>query len=363
MVIAMTNRIDKLRKKLLKNTDNEAALITTSVNRRYFSYFSSSAGILFVTQEEAYLLVDFRYKEAAEQNAKNVTVIKVDKFSDTLKSLIKKHEVKKIHMENSEVPYLKFKEYETLFKSVGAEPVFGNSLYGIIDGIRIIKDDYEIKKITEAQRLTDAAFSHVLTKIKEGVSEREIALEIEFFMRKEGAETVSFDLITVTGAKTSQCHGVPSDDRVKKGDFVLMDTGAMLDGYNSDMTRTVAVSYVTDEQKDVYETVLKAHLEAFNLIKPGNKCSEPDKMAREIIDKHYKGTFGHALGHGVGAEIHENPRLSVNDNTVLKSGMVVTNEPGIYLEGKFGVRIEDMILVREKDSVSLAKSPKELIIL
>ena len=182
-------------------------------------------------------------------------------------------------------------------------------------------------------------------------------------MRKLGADGNAFDPIVVTGGNGSQCHGIPGDTVIKKGDFITMDTGAMLRGYHSDMTRTVALGYVSDEQKAVYDTVLKAQLAAIDAVHAGVCCSDVDKVARDIIETPYPGTFGHGLGHGVGFEIHEWPRFSARDNTICEPGMVITVEPGIYIAGKCGVRIEDMIVVTEDGCRNLTHSPKALMIL
>lgn len=359
----MSNPIERLRNILLKNNNDEAVLITEGVNRRYFTGFHSTAGAVFICKDKAYLLVDFRYIEAAKLYSKNVEVVMFTSMKTTLEELISKHNIKKVHLENDRLSYTMFKTYEGIFASCGASPVYGNALTGTINRLRMIKDDYEIKKTEEAQRLTDEAFSYILPKIKEGVTEREIALDIEFFMRKNGAEGVAFDLIVVSGEKSSQCHGVPDENKIKKGDFITMDTGCVVDGYHSDMTRTVALGFASDEQKEVYATVLKAQLTAMEEIKPNVRCCDVDKVARDIINENYDGCFGHGLGHSVGFEIHESPRFSALDTTVLQTGMLMTNEPGIYLPGKFGVRIEDLVLVTETGYRILTKSPKELIIL
>ena len=194
--------------------------------------------------------------------------------------------------------------------------------------------------------------------------ERDIALEIEFFMRKNGASGVSFDLITITGKKTSLPHGIPSDNAVSVGDFVTMDIGCKVNGYCSDMTRTVAVGSVTDEMKTVYDTVLAAQKAALDMLRAGAVCSAADKAARDIIyNAGYEGCFGHATGHSVGLFIHESPTLSASCHDVLQSGMVVTVEPGIYLENRFGVRIEDMVLITDDGVENLTKSDKRLIVL
>lgn len=253
------------------------------------------------------------------------------------------------------------RSFEKAFQKAGAQAVLDDTLDKAVREQRMIKSPEEVKKIEASQEITDAAFQHILPCIKEGVTERELALEIEFFMRRQGAEDVAFSLIVAAGKNGSQCHAVPSDNQVRQGDFITMDTGALLDGYHSDMTRTVALGKVSDEQRAVYEKVLEAHLAVFDAVKPGVLCCDVDKVARDIIEKDYPGTFGHGLGHGVGFDIHEWPRFSKLDKTPCAEGMVITNEPGIYLPAKFGVRIEDMLLVTADGCRSLTKSPKELI--
>lgn len=221
--------------------------------------------------------------------------------------------------------------FEKAFAAAGAEALLTPELDRAVRSLRMIKSPEEIRKIEASQAITDAAFEHILPYIREGVTERELALEIEFFMRHQGAENVAFDLIVAAGKNGSQCHAVPSENRVQRGDFITMDTGALLDGYHSDMTRTVALGAVSEEQRAVYDTVLKAHLAVLDAVKPGLPCNEADRIARDIIEKDYPGTFGHGLGHGVGVEIHEEPRFSRLDPTPCEAGMVVTDEPGIYL--------------------------------
>ena len=209
-----------------------------------------------------------------------------------------------------------------------------------------------------------AGTEHMLGYIKPGVREIDAALEMEVFMKSHGAGKLAFDTIFVSGAKTSLPHGVPGDKRIEAGDFVTMDFGANVDGYCTDMTRTVAVGHVSDEQKKVYDTVLKAQLACCGFAKAGYKGCEVDKVARDIIyGAGYEGCFGHGLGHAVGIEIHENPRYSPTCSDIIQSGMVMTIEPGIYLPGKFGVRIEDTTFVRPDGCEIVGKSPKELIVL
>ncbi len=359
-MVIILNSIEKLASDVLN--ENEAIVVSSKVNRRYLTSFASSAGYLYITKEEAYLLVDFRYIEAA-QKAKNVKVEMFTDFSISLVELSKKHNIKKVYFENDELSFSVYNKYQKLLEQESVEVDTENTLSEALKKIRQIKSEFELSKMREAQRLTDATYDYILPRIKEGLTEKEIALDMEFFMRKNGAFSVSFDLIIVAGANSSLCHGVPGENKVKKGDFITMDTGCVVDGYCSDMTRTVALGSVSEEQKDVYDTVLKAQLAATEAILPGAVCCDIDKIARDIIDAKYPDCFGHGLGHSLGLLVHETPNFNRLDKTVLQPGMILTNEPGIYLQGKFGVRIEDMVLVTENSRDIFTKSTKELVIL
>ena len=359
----MKNPVERLAEKLIAGDSQKAALLVSGNNRRYFTQFPSSAGALLITAEEAYLLMDFRYEEAAGYKAKNCRVVGFTSLPEKVGELLQEHGVKQVYMECQELSVAQARSFEKAFQKAGAQAVLDDTLDKAVREQRMIKSPEEVKKIEASQEITDAAFQHILPYIKEGVTERELALEIEFFMRRQGAEDVAFSLIVAAGKNGSQCHAVPSDNQVHRGDFITMDTGALLDGYHSDMTRTVALGKVSDEQRAVYEKVLEAHLAVFGAVKPGVPCCDVDKVARDIIEKDYPGTFGHGLGHGVGFEIHEWPRFGRGDSTLAAEGMVVTDEPGIYLPAKYGVRIEDMLLVTADGCRSLTKSPKELICL
>lgn len=359
----MKDPVERIAQRLIGGDSQKALLVFSERNRRYFTEFPATDGALFITAEKAYLLMDFRYEEAARYQAKHCEVTGFSSLMDKLGELIDKHGVKQIYLEIDKLSVAQARRFEALFSKHHAQAVLDETLDNAIRDQRMIKSPEEVKKIEAAQEITDAAFQHILPYIKEGVSERDIALEIEFFMRKNGAENVAFDLIVAAGKNGSQCHAVPSENQVRQGDFITMDTGALLDGYHSDMTRTVALGHVSDEQKAIYETVLEAQLAVIAAVKPGVPCCDVDRVARDIIDKEYPGAFGHGLGHGVGFEIHEWPRFSKLDSTPCAPGMVITDEPGVYLSGKCGVRIEDMLLVTEDGCRSLTKSPKELIIL
>ena len=234
----------------------------------------------------------------------------------------------------------------------------------MLEEIRAVKDDTELSAIAMAEKIGDRAFSYILGEIKPGVSEKEIALKLELKMRELGASGLSFDTIVVSGERTSMPHGEPSDKLIENGDFVTMDFGCIFNGYCSDMTRTVAVGSVTDEQRDIYNVVLRAQKTTCDAIKAGMKGSEVDAVARKIIsDAGYGECFGHGLGHGVGLEIHEAPTANTRSEEILKPKMLVTIEPGIYIPKKFGVRIEDLSIVTENGIINLTGSEKELIIL
>ena len=357
------NPIERLTKRLIDGDTKKAVLVYSRPNRYYLTAFPSSDGVLLLTAEKAYYLLDFRYAEAARAKAKGVEVVNFTNLNEEIKTILTKHGVAAVYMEYAKLPYGVAKRLEAVCTECGAEAILDTTLDDALRAQRIIKSEDEIQKIADAQAITDAAFTHILNFIREGVTEREVALEIEFFMRKMGADGNAFDPIVVTGMNGSQCHGVPGDTVIRKGDLITMDTGAMLNGYNSDMTRTVAVGYVSDEQKDIYNTVLKAQVSAIEAIRAGVRCCDIDKVARDIIETPYPDTFGHSLGHGVGFEIHEWPGFSTRDETITEPGMVITVEPGIYIAGKCGLRIEDMIVVTEDGCRNLTHSPKELIIL
>ena len=357
------NPIERLSERLIHGDAKKAVLVHSRPNRYYLTSFPSSAGILLVTAGKAYYLLDFRYAEAARAKAKGAEVVDLLNMDETLKGLLTKHGVQEVYMEYTALPYGTAMRYKKICESAGAEAIFDTTLDDALKAQRIIKSEEEIGKIAAAQAITDKAFTHILGFIHAGVTEREIALELEFFMRKNGADGNAFNPIVVTGKNGSQCHGVPGDTVVQDGDLITMDFGAMLNGYNSDMTRTVAVGHVSDEQRDIYNTVLRAQVAAIDAIKAGVRCCDIDKVARDIIETPYPETFGHSLGHGVGFEIHEWPGFSKVDTSLTEPGMVITVEPGIYVAGKCGVRIEDMIVVTEDGCRNLTHSPKELIIL
>ena len=325
--------INKLQNFLKNNF--EAIIISSPENRRYFTGFPSSDGYLVVTKNDAVFFTDSRYIEAAQKSVKNCRAQKLTRVSNEIKDYIREKNIIKIYTERNRVTVSDYDFFKTVFSP--CKVTASKKLEKETDNIRRAKSEEEKEYILTAQKIAENAFEHILTFIKPGVTEKQIALELDFYMLSHGAEAVSFETIAVTGAKSSMPHGVPDETVVKNGDFITMDFGAVYKGYHSDMTRTVAVGEVTEEQKTVYETVLKAQKKALSVLKKGLPCSEADKAARDIIDNAgYGDYFGHSTGHGVGVEIHENPTLAPKSTDILEIGDVVTVEPGIYLPGKYG---------------------------
>lgn len=352
-------RIKELRKVL---EDNTAFVVTSDENRFYLSGFHSSAGCVVITKNTATLLIDFRYYQKASAEVSHLNVKLCTKLYDDIKEILKAENIKNVQIESASVTLERFAQIKKALTdfNISEEPILSEKLCKL----RQIKTPQEIELIKKAQKITDNAFSYILNHIKTGKTEREIALELEFFMRKQGSEGVAFETIAVSGKNSSLPHGVPTDKPLCDGDFLTLDFGAVFGGYRSDMTRTVALGFVTDKQRQIYDIVLKAQSETLSAIKPSKPCCEIDKVARDIIsDSGYGEYFGHGLGHSVGIEIHESPACNTRDATPLKKGMIMTVEPGIYLPNKFGVRIEDMVVVTEDGIENLTKSPKGLIIL
>lgn len=352
--------IKKIQTKLNKD---QAILINSEKNRFYFTGLLSSAGFVLILNNEAYCLVDFRYFEIAKYKVKNCNVLCYEKFDQVLLELLKKHNIRSVMIENEKISLSAAQRIKDILSENKISLIDDKSLDNWILELRVSKSPYEIEKIKKAQEITEAAFENVINKLSEGVTEREIAFEIEFFMRAQGAQSMSFNPIVLFGENSSLPHGVPSDRKLNKGDFVLMDTGCVFEGYCSDMTRTVAYGSVSTEQRSVYNIVLKAQQAAIDKVKSGILCSEIDKAARDVIyNSGYEGCFGHSTGHSLGLDIHELPSFSPNNDTVLLANTIMTVEPGIYLPGKFGVRIEDMIIVNDKGCEVITKAEHELLI-
>lgn len=354
------SRISRLFESLSKEIN--CVLISSDINRRYFTGMKSSAGYVLAFREKSYLLIDFRYFEKAQKTVTSSQVILLTNLKTQALELLKKHGVSRLSIESEFVTLEQFSRLDMLFD--GIEIDFSNKLSEQILNLRTIKSQKEIEKIKSAQKIAENAFSHILNFIKPGITERQIALELDFFMLKNGAEALSFETIALTGANTSLPHGVPDGTEVKNGSFVLMDFGAVYDGYHSDMTRTICVGEPTEKMSRIYDIVLNAQLAAIAKAQAGISGGELDAFARKLISEAgYGENFGHSLGHGVGLEIHEGPTASISAKIILKENMVVTIEPGIYLTGEFGVRIEDFVVIKDGFCDNITNCPKNLLCL
>ena len=356
------NRIKKLSMALPEGAD--AALITSDVNRRYFTGLGSSAGTLLAFRDAAYFIIDFRYIEVAKATVTGARVMLQEKLTEQLDTLLKKHGAQTVAIETDYLTVGTLEQYRQ--KLSGYEFLTESTLNDAILSMRSVKEPQELECIQKAQAITDAAFLDILDFIQPGKTEKEIAAYLEYCMRRRGADGLAFETIAAGGPNSAKPHAVPGDRPLQTGDFFTLDYGASWGGYCSDMTRTVAVGEPTEEMRRVYQTVLDAQCLGIRTAQVGVSCRAVDEAARELIYKAgYEGCFGHSLGHSVGLEIHEMPGFSpsIDPQTLCREGMVITVEPGIYLEGRFGVRIEDMVWFAPDGTKDLTNSPKELIIL
>ncbi len=353
-------RLDKLRARM-EQAQLDALLITSPVNRTYMTGFTGSAGLVLVTHGEAYLITDFRYMTQAPQQAKDYQVLEhqpADLLRPVKETLHQLH-INHVGFEQQHVTYAEFLSYGKQLSGIELKPV-----QGIVEQLRAIKDEQELTIIQEAADLADKTFSHILDFIKPGVKELDVALEIEMFMRKNGATSSSFDTIVASGERSALPHGVASDRTIGMNEFIKLDFGAYYHGYCSDITRTVYLGKLTDKHKDIYRIVQEAQQTALDQLKPGMSGREADAAARSIIEQYgYGEHFGHGLGHGIGMEIHESPRLSKASDVVLEPGMTVTVEPGIYIPNFGGVRIEDDVVMTDSGIQIYTHSTKQLLVL
>ena len=351
-------RLTKLRNKMAE-LSVDAVIVLDGLNQHYLSEFAFTDGLLFITKEKAYLITDFRYYEMAlNKAAKSFEVVMPENRREFLNGVISEQGIKTIGFEGGSVSYETYKSYCDGYSSCE----FVN-IGDTIEFIRQIKSEDEIKKMQKAQDITDAALAHLLKVITPNMTELDVAVELEYAMRKGGADSFAFETIAVSGDASALPHGTPRNVKLRSG-FLTMDFGAKYEGYCADMTRTVVIGKADDEIKKLYNTVLWAQREALAYLREGADCGEADKIARDIIDAvpEYKGAFGHSLGHSVGLFIHESPRLySRGFGRKLNAGEIVTVEPGIYLFGKYGCRIEDMVAITKDGIHNFAHSPKELI--
>ncbi|MEX1029380.1 MAG: Xaa-Pro peptidase family protein [Paenibacillaceae bacterium] len=352
-------RLAKLRA-LMADNHTEALLVTSAVNRKYMSGFTGSSGMLLITADKALLYSDFRYRTQAPGQAPSFEFIEhqANVLDSILKSALALH-ITKLAFEAHDMSFETYTSYASKLQGIELVPA-GKW----IEQLRMVKNEAELVIMREAALLADDTFNHIVGLIKPGMRELDIALEMEFYMRRHGATSTSFETIVASGERSALPHGVASERIVQSGEFVKLDFGAYYQGYCSDITRTVMLGKPTDRHRDIYHIVLEAQLATLEGIRLGMTGREADAIARNIITKHgYGDLFGHGTGHGLGMEIHEAPRLSLTSDTVLEPGMVVTVEPGIYIAGFGGVRIEDDVVITSAGVDILTHAPKDFIVI
>lgn len=352
-------RLKSLRK-MMKLRNAEALLVTNRISYIYMSGFTGTSAFLLISENRAVLLTDFRYAEQAAAQAPDYEIVQYSgSHFDEINRIIEKDGIQRMSFEEHNMTYAGYSEYANKLKISEFQP-FGQ----VIEELRRIKDASEIELIQKAVDIADDVFTHILKYIKPGVSELELAAEMEHHMRRLGATGTSFETIIASGRRASMPHGVASGKKIEAGDIITLDFGALYKCYCSDMTRTVFLGKPDSELERIYKIVLEANLKGIDAVKSGSIGKDVDAKVRSFISESGFGSnFGHGLGHGVGLEIHEDPTLSMRGDIELKDSMVVTVEPGIYVAGLGGVRIEDMAVVSGSKADILTKSTKELIVL
>ncbi len=351
-------RLKKLRTFLSQN-NVDAFLITNPYNRRYLSGFDGTSGALLIGEKHAYLVTDFRYTEQAEAQAPGFTVHswREDLFTEIV-PLVKDAGWEKLGFEAKHVVCHNYREMEQKL------PVQLVPFEDAVEKMRMVKSNEELELLKNGARFVDSAFEYICRRIKRGVAEKEIALELEIYLKRVGAEEPSFRFIVASGSRGAMPHGTASDKEIQEGELITIDFGGIFNGYATDMTRTVALGEPGEQKREIYELVRKAQQEARDAIRAGLKGYEADAVARDIFERAgYEQYFGHGLGHGVGLETHELPVLNRRSKTVLEPGMVVTIEPGLYIPRSMGVRIEDMVCITDKGAEVLTESPRDLIVI
>ncbi|HDV8363520.1 MULTISPECIES: M24 family metallopeptidase [Bacillus] len=354
----MNVRITNIQKQL-HNYGIDGLLITKKENRQYATNFTGSAGVVLIAAHKAIFITDFRYVDQAKTEIKAAEIIMhKGNLEEEVANQVSKLKIQKLGIEDNNMTLQQFKKLQ---KYIHIEMV---PVCEIIEDIRLIKDTSEIETMKIAATIADEAFHHIVTFLKPGISETDVRDELEFFMRKKGATSSSFQIIVASGVRSSLPHGVASNKIIERGDIVTLDFGALYDGYCSDITRTVAIGEPSEEFQKIYNVVREALKRGTEAIKPGETAKSIDDITRNYITEHgYGQYFGHSTGHGLGLEIHEPLRLSQESKATLQEGMVVTVEPGIYIPNWGGCRIEDDIVITKDGYDVITKSNRELIII
>lgn len=353
---ALDKRLQQVRQRLeAENLD--AMIVTQPENRRYLSGFTGTDGVLLISAREAMVITDFRFVEQATNEAPDFDVLKVspDKLGRELNELARKLGAKRVAFESHHLTVSQHAEWSAAATDYKLVPI-----KELIEGMRAIKDDQELAAIKRAVALGDAAMAHIRELIRPGMTEKEVAWELESHMRIHGAEAVAFDIIVASGPNGAMAHATVSDRAIREGEPIIIDVGARVDGYHSDLSRTLCLGEPDHRFKEIYHLVLKAQVDALEGIRPGMTGREADALARDVIERAgYGKCFGHGLGHSVGLAVHENPRASRTSEEVLRPGMTLTVEPAIYISGWGGVRIEDLVVITEQSVEVLSQADKD----
>ena len=339
----------------------DGLLLTSRYSRHYGACFDIAEGIAVVSKKGCRYFTDSRYIESAQNGISGFEVLEMNRqnpYSQLINAAIADFGITKLGFEEE---YMTVAEYQRFAEKLEAPLV---PFHEKISSFRAVKEPYELERMRKAQQITDKAFEEVQKRIRVGMTEKELAAELVYCLLKNGGEGLSFEPIVVSGPNTSLPHGVPTDRKLENGDFITMDFGVIYQGYCSDMTRTVALGYATEEMEKVYDTVLKAQLAGLAATRAGVEGRVIDDAARQVIaDAGYGPYFGHGYGHCLGMEVHEMPFCSPGGKIVMEKNMVSSAEPGIYIPGKFGVRIEDVVIFTDEGHENITASPKNLIII
>lgn len=357
------NRLDRIRAAIAEHGEIDALLVTDPHNRRYASGFSGSNGWLLLSADRAILATDFRYLDQAADQSPHFDIVQMKgKTEEWWPEFIAPAAGSKLGFEAAHLTVAALSKLQEESDELSAKPEF-IPVTGLIEPVRAAKDEPELDAMRRAAELSDRALAHALDLAEPGWTERRLAWEIELYARTRGAEAMAFDSIVAAGPEGARPHARPRDEPLGQGRPIVIDMGARVDGYCSDMTRTVVLGSPDDAFKSIHDIVLAAHETAAQMIEPGMPCSDADQLARKVIeDAGYGERYGHGLGHGVGLQIHEHPHIGPSSDDVLAEGMVVTIEPGIYLPDWGGVRIEDMGVIADGAFQSFSSSPKHRMI-
>lgn len=352
--------IDKVMSWL--GNEHEAALVTSEESKRYLTDFGSEDGTMLITKAGAYFIIDARYFEHTEQQVTDplCKVVLQKELYDQIGEILADRKIQTVYIEDEKMTVSVLSGFKRRFSGINFDST--NRFSDFMRQMRIIKADQEIAYITKAQRIAEAAFTKLLSSMRVGQTEKQIAAALEFIMLDMGSDGVSFPTIAASGVNSACPHAVPTNKPVQDGDFLTLDFGATYKGYHSDMTRTVVFGKPTDEMKNIYNAVWGANSDAIKAVRADISCKLVDNVARSTLDAWgYEEYFTHGLGHGVGLEIHEAPTVGSRSGTTLREGMIITIEPGVYIPGKYGVRIEDMCVVTKDGCNIITETPKTLI--